>query len=118
MTAATAREFRDRSEAGRLLNGLDLYSLHASMAAVVEYLERLDPDAAQRARERYACFDQFGRDPQVYACEAGIAGAEPCEQQAVAAGDAPWGRNGTLGDSIRVTGNAPSQVAASASNSW
>ena len=32
---------------------------------------------------RYACFDQFGRDPQVYAYEAGIAGAEPCEQQAV-----------------------------------
>ncbi|MDX6727507.1 MAG: hypothetical protein QOK49_2312, partial [Baekduia sp.] len=63
--------------------GLDLYSLHASMAAVVEYLERVDPEAAQRARERYACFDQFGHDPQVYAYEAGLGGAEPCEQQAV-----------------------------------
>jgi erythromycin esterase-like protein/predicted phosphoribosyltransferase len=63
--------------------GLDLYSLHRSMAAVVEFLEELDPDAAERARQRYACFDQFGRDPQVYAYEAGIAGAEPCEQQAV-----------------------------------
>ena len=63
--------------------GLDLYSLHTSMEAVVEYLEEIDPDAARRARERYACFDQFGRDPQVYAYEAGIAGAEPCEQQAV-----------------------------------
>src|SRR6202030_4017520 len=38
---------------------------------------------AARARERYACFDQFGRDPQVYAYETGIAGAEPCEEQAV-----------------------------------
>jgi erythromycin esterase-like protein len=63
--------------------GLDLYSLHASMAAVVEYLERVDPEAAQRARERYACFDQFGHDPQVYAYEAGLGGTEPCEQQAV-----------------------------------
>ncbi|MCW2624066.1 erythromycin esterase family protein, partial [Mycobacterium sp.] len=42
-----------------------------------------DPQAAARARERYACFDQFGRDPQVYAYETGIAGAEPCGQQAV-----------------------------------
>jgi erythromycin esterase-like protein len=50
---------------------------------VVEYLERVDPAAAQRARERYACFDQFGHDPQVYAYEAGLGGAEPCEQQAV-----------------------------------
>ncbi len=64
--------------------GLDLYSLHRSMEAVVEVLEEVDPEAAQRARERYACFDQFGRDPQIYAYEAGMGGAEPCEQQAVA----------------------------------
>jgi len=63
--------------------GLDLYSMHASMDAVVAYLDEVDPEAAQRARERYACFDQFGRDPQVYAYEAGMAGAEPCEEQAV-----------------------------------
>jgi erythromycin esterase-like protein/predicted phosphoribosyltransferase len=63
--------------------GLDLYSLQASMDAVVEFLDRADPQAAARARERYACFDQFGRDPQVYAYETGIAGAEPCEEQAV-----------------------------------
>jgi erythromycin esterase-like protein len=46
-------------------------------------LERVDPEAAERARRRYACFDQFGRDPQVYAYEAGMAGAEPCEREAV-----------------------------------
>jgi erythromycin esterase-like protein/predicted phosphoribosyltransferase len=63
--------------------GLDLYSLHTSMEAVVAFLDEVDPEAAQRARERYACFDQFGRDPQVYAYEAGMAGAEPCEAQAV-----------------------------------
>jgi erythromycin esterase-like protein/predicted phosphoribosyltransferase len=63
--------------------GLDLYSLHTSMEVVVAYLEEVDPEAAQRARERYACFDHFGRDPQVYAYETGIGGAEACEQQAV-----------------------------------
>jgi erythromycin esterase-like protein/predicted phosphoribosyltransferase len=63
--------------------GLDLYSLHTSMEAVIRYLDDVDPEAAARARERYACFDQFGRDPQIYAYEAGIGGAEPCEAQAV-----------------------------------
>ena len=33
--------------------GLDLYSLHASMAAVLGYLDKRDPDAARNARERY-----------------------------------------------------------------
>jgi erythromycin esterase-like protein/predicted phosphoribosyltransferase len=80
------REWNDALEAGAPkagFYGLDLYSLHTSMEAVVAYLDGVDPEEAQRARERYACFDQFGRDPQVYAYEAGVAGAEPCEQQAV-----------------------------------
>jgi erythromycin esterase-like protein len=63
--------------------GLDLYSLHASMAAVVEYLDRVDPEAAGRARERYSCFDHFGTDPQVYAYETALGGRERCERQAV-----------------------------------
>jgi erythromycin esterase-like protein len=63
--------------------GLDLYSLYTSMDAVVSYLEDVDPAAAQRARERYGCFGHFGRDPQVYAYEAAIGGAEACERQAV-----------------------------------
>jgi erythromycin esterase-like protein len=40
--------------------GLDLYSLRASMEAVVDYLRVADPDAASRARERYSCFDLIG----------------------------------------------------------
>jgi len=63
--------------------GLDLYSLHASMEAVVDYLDEVDPEAAGRARERYSCFDHFGPDPQVYSYEAGLGGAEPCERQVV-----------------------------------
>jgi erythromycin esterase-like protein len=53
------------------------------MDAVIAYLDEVDPNAARRARERYACFDHFGRDPQVYAYQAGMAGAEPCEQAVV-----------------------------------
>jgi erythromycin esterase-like protein/predicted phosphoribosyltransferase len=84
--ATHLREFNDALPAGRPkvgFYGLDLYSLHTSMEAVVAYLDEVDPEAAQHARERYACFDQFGRDPQVYAYEAGIAGALPCEEEAV-----------------------------------
>jgi erythromycin esterase-like protein/predicted phosphoribosyltransferase len=80
------REWNDRLPAGAPrvgFYGLDLYSLHASMEAVIHYLDEVDPEAAQRARERYACFDHFGRDPNVYGYQAGIGGAEPCEQQAV-----------------------------------
>jgi len=32
--------------------GLDLYSLHASAHAVIEFLEKVDPEAAKRARYR------------------------------------------------------------------
>jgi erythromycin esterase-like protein/adenine/guanine phosphoribosyltransferase-like PRPP-binding protein len=63
--------------------GLDLYSLHASMKAVLQYLERIDPDAAARARERYACFDHFGPDPQVYGFFAATDLDKSCKDQVV-----------------------------------
>jgi erythromycin esterase-like protein len=63
--------------------GLDLYSLHASMAAVIDYLRAVDPDAAQRARERYSCFDHFGAEPQVYGQATTLGIAESCEREAV-----------------------------------
>jgi erythromycin esterase-like protein len=46
--------------------GMDLYSLHASIDAVLTYLEKVDPDAAKRAHLRYSCFDHFSREPQEY----------------------------------------------------
>ncbi|MCP3135999.1 erythromycin esterase family protein [Pyxidicoccus xibeiensis] len=60
--------------------GLDLYSLHASMRAVVAYLESVDPDAAQRARERYACIEHFGEEPQVYGRAAAYGDSDTCEK--------------------------------------
>jgi erythromycin esterase-like protein len=46
--------------------GLDLYSLRESIDAVLRYLDREDPDAARRARARYACLDDLAHDPQAY----------------------------------------------------
>src|SRR5207247_6353163 len=49
--------------------GLDLYSLSESIAAVLQYLDKVDPEAAQRARYRYSCFDHFGdRRAAVWIC--------------------------------------------------
>ena len=64
--------------------GLDLYSLNRSMEAVLRYLEKADPKAARRARERYACFDQFGEDSQVYGLMIGSGVAKPCEDEVIA----------------------------------
>jgi erythromycin esterase-like protein/predicted phosphoribosyltransferase len=63
--------------------GLDLYSLHASMKAVLQYLEKVDPDAARETRARYACFDHFGPDPQVYGFIAGTDVSKSCEEGVV-----------------------------------
>lgn len=63
--------------------GLDLYSLHASMAAVLDYLDVVDPDAARRARERYACFDRFGDDPAVYGQAATLGLTLSCEHEVI-----------------------------------
>ena len=46
--------------------GLDLYSLFTSIAAVLRYLDDVDPDTAARARRRYACLTPWERDPAVY----------------------------------------------------
>lgn len=64
--------------------GLDLYSLHASMQAVLRYLQQTDPAAAARARSRYACFDHFGEDTQQYGLAAGFGLSRLCEDEAVA----------------------------------
>lgn len=64
--------------------GLDLYSLHASVEAVIAYLEQVDPEAAERARQRYACFEHFGTDPQQYGYQTALGVAESCEDEVIA----------------------------------
>ena len=64
--------------------GLDLYSLHASIEAVISYLEKVDPEAAKRARYRYSCFEHFGEDTQAYGYAAGFNLSKSCEDEVVA----------------------------------
>jgi erythromycin esterase-like protein len=63
--------------------GLDLYSLRGSMAEVLAYLDKVDPAAAQRARDRYACFDHFGEDPQAYGYAASFDLSASCESAVI-----------------------------------
>jgi erythromycin esterase-like protein len=76
---------RDRSLAHRVgFYGLDLYSLHASIAAVLSYLRKVDPPAAERARSRYGCFEDFGEDSQGYGYAATLGLTRSCEDDVVA----------------------------------
>src|SRR5258707_2227318 len=85
--------------------GLDLYSLHASMKAVLRYLEKVDPDAAERARERYSCFDHVGEDTQAYGLMTRLNLSRSCEEEVIGqlielqrrAADTMW-RDGGLAD--------------------
>jgi erythromycin esterase-like protein len=63
--------------------GLDLYSLRASIEAVIDYLDRVDPAEARRARERYSCFDHIGAEGQAYGYALAYHGAPPCENEVV-----------------------------------
>jgi protein-L-isoaspartate(D-aspartate) O-methyltransferase len=60
-------------------HGLDLYGLSASIAAVLAYLQRVDPAAAAAARERYACLTPWQRDPAAYGRAALYQGMAECE---------------------------------------
>jgi erythromycin esterase-like protein len=64
--------------------GLDLYSLYGSIAAVVEYLDRVDPEAARRARQRYSCFEHFEQDSQAYGYATAFGVTEPCQDEVIA----------------------------------
>src|SRR5438067_5346269 len=63
--------------------GMDLYSLHTSIDAVLRYLDKADPQSARRARDRYACFEFFSKDPQAYGGATTLRGEEPCENEVV-----------------------------------
>jgi erythromycin esterase-like protein len=64
--------------------GVDLYSMFTSIEAVIGYLQKVDPAAAQRARQRYACFDHFGDDSQAYGYATAFGAAQSCEDEVLA----------------------------------
>jgi len=47
--------------------GLDVYSLWDSMHAMMQYLEKADPQAAQSVKKAIRCFEPFNQDEQLYA---------------------------------------------------
>ena len=63
--------------------GIDLYSLFTSMHEVLKYLEPVDPEAAHRARHRYACFDHAAQDSKAYGYAASLGLAPSCEDGVV-----------------------------------
>ncbi|KAJ5818635.1 hypothetical protein N7474_004226 [Penicillium riverlandense] len=60
--------------------GLDLYSMGASIRAVIDYLDRVDPKAGKEARRRYGCLEPWVDDPTAYGL-ASLRGMETCESQ-------------------------------------
>jgi erythromycin esterase-like protein len=80
------REYNDALPGGRGKTGfygLDLYSMYASIDAVISYLEGVDPEAADRARRRYACLERFEDNAEDYAL-AVFAGLHPsCRREAL-----------------------------------
>ena len=59
--------------------GLDIYNMHGSIAAVLDYLDRVDPQAARVARERYGCLTPWQKDPATYGRAALQRGYAECE---------------------------------------
>ena len=64
--------------------GLDIYSLGNSIAAVLAYLDRVDPEEARAARKRYGCLTPWQDDPAAYGLSAIRLGKSPCEDAVVA----------------------------------
>jgi erythromycin esterase-like protein len=63
--------------------GLDLYSMNRSRQEVIRYLEKVDPEAARRARYRYSCFDHFAKDEQAYGYAAAFNLSKSCTDEVV-----------------------------------
>ncbi len=63
--------------------GLDLYSMNASIQAVIGYLDQVDPEAASQARYRYSCFEHFGEDTQSYGYATSFDLSSSCQDDVV-----------------------------------
>jgi protein-L-isoaspartate(D-aspartate) O-methyltransferase len=62
-------------------HGLDLYSLYNSIRSILDYLDRVDPKAAEVARHRYGCLTPWQSDPSVYG-QATLSGQyQTCERE-------------------------------------
>jgi erythromycin esterase-like protein len=65
-------------------HGLDVYSLSESIASVLEYLDKVDADEAEKARWRYGCLTPWQDHPTEYGKAVVHGGLQDCEEAAVA----------------------------------
>ncbi len=79
------RGFNEGQEETRQVSfhGLDVYSLDESIHAVLDYLDRIDPQAAAAARARYGCLTPWQDDPARYGHAVVRGGRDSCEDAAV-----------------------------------
>jgi erythromycin esterase-like protein len=81
---AFIRWMREHNQAGDYQQmcgfyGLDLYNLGGSMQAVIEFLDKEDPELARLAHRRYGCLEPWADNPQVYGRHSLIEGYARCE---------------------------------------
>ena len=79
------RRHNSGKSAGEMVNlyGLDLYSMNASIAEVLKYLDRVDPEAARLARARYGCLAPWSHEPAAYGRAMLTRGYGQCEEPVV-----------------------------------
>lgn len=73
------RPFNQRTS----FRGLDIYSLRASLLAVLDYLDRIDPKAAKEARQRYGCLTPWHSEPALYGRAVLRGEKDACEEAVV-----------------------------------
>jgi erythromycin esterase-like protein/protein-L-isoaspartate O-methyltransferase len=64
-------------------HGLDIYNLSGSIAAVLAYLDKVDPQAARIARERYGCLTPWQNELSTYGRAVLTGGYRKCEDAVV-----------------------------------
>ena len=63
--------------------GLDIYNMSGSITAVLEYLDKVDSEAAAVARERYGCLTPWQNEPSTYGRAVLTAGYRKCEEAVI-----------------------------------
>src|SRR3954452_23055719 len=76
---AGVRELEERAG----FYGLDIYNMSGSIAAVLKYLDKVDPEAAAVARERYGCLTPWQKEPSTYGRAVLTAGYRKCERAVI-----------------------------------
>ncbi len=79
------RKRNGQVESGRRVafHGLDLYSLFTSIESILTYLDDIDPQTAQVARQRYGCLTPWQADPATYGHATLTGGYQTCEHEVV-----------------------------------